>query len=195
MKVLIACERSQVGVKEFRLRGHEAYSCDILASYGEYPEYHIQDDAIKILNSDNWDLVIAHPPCTYLSNARAAAYNPNSSYYDPGRIFKLVDARNFFMQFYEYPGRICIENPLPTSFADLPPYDQIVQPYYFGDPYCKRTCLWLKRLPPLMATCIEPEYLPWVQVCKVPGLNRQAARSQSFRGMLSAMAEQWGCLA
>ena len=141
MKVLIACEESQAVTKEFRKLGHEAYSCDILPCSGTNPEWHIQGDAKEII-SLYWDLIIAFPPCTYMSNAGALRMYPKKGIVDKERYKKAMEAKDFFMLFYNSNcKKIAIENPLPLNLIELPIKTQIVQPYYFGDPFIKKTCL------------------------------------------------------
>ena len=196
-KVLVACEESQVVCKAFRAAGHEAYSCDIQPCSGGFPEWHIQDDAIKVLYSFDWDLVIAHPPCTYLSKAGANLLFPGGSL-DESRYNKGLAARDFFMQFFRYPGRIAIENPTPCTIFHLPPYSQVIQPYMFGHDCTKRTLLWLHNLPILMATDIVVPTYSYTGCHKMkgsinPGVRSSKARSRTFEGIASAMASQWGC--
>lgn len=198
MKVLIACEESQTVCIAFRELGHEAYSCDIQDCSGGHLEWHIKDDAIKILYSENWDLVIAHPPCTYLANSGVQHLHK-----DPSRWDKLKDGRDLFMKFYEYTGPIAIENPIPHKYAELPLYNQIIEPYYFGDECTKKTCLWLKNVPPLIYTYIvgkgsryigpdgKPNGSLWYAMAKG---NRGKERSKTFPGIAKAMATQWGKL-
>jgi hypothetical protein len=143
MKVLVACEESQVVCIAFREKGHEAYSCDILPCSGDHPEWHIQDDVLKHLN-DGWDMMIGHPPCTYLSFAA------NRSWNDEGRIYKRLEALKFFADLWKAPiPSICLENPKSCASPVIAKYSQEIQPYYFGDPFLKTTWLWLKNLPPL----------------------------------------------
>lgn len=207
MKVLVACEESQAVCKAFRARGHEAYSCDIQACSGGHPEWHIQGDALEVLYNQSWDLVIAHPPCTYLTSASAVRlFNRDHSIKDSDRYFAGLDAKDFFMKFFEAPvSRVCVENPAPLRLFNLPPYSQIIEPYMFGDPWKKRTCLWLRGLPALVPTdLVEPLGL-WVgSTSGRSGTGRvkssytlashrsQKMRSKTFPGIASAMAEQWG---
>ncbi len=194
MRVLVACEESQRVTIAFRKRGHLAYSCDIKDCSGGYPEWHIKSDVIEHLNTVEpfyYDLIIAHPPCTYLSVAGA------SNFYKDGlrneeRFKKQEQARAFFMFFYNYNGckRICIENPRAMKTAQLPPYSQVIQPYDFGDDYSKQTLLWLKGLPYLMPTCIEYNRRSaapsWCSINRSP-----AVRAKTFNGIAEAMAQQW----
>ena len=207
MKVLIACEESQTVCKAFRERGHEAYSCDIQEPSGGHPEWHIKADAIEILFSQKWDLVIAHPPCTYLSNAGACRLYPKAGEIDKDRYIKGLKGKEFFMAFWWYGkngGRIAIENPIPSKVFELPEKSQVIQPYEYGDPYTKKTYLWLFNLPKLQPTNIVEERRPYVcgnaEIWKkqaangvVYGKEKSAKhRSKTFPGIAAAMAEQWG---
>lgn len=202
MKVLVACEESQRVCIEFRRLGHEAYSCDIEPCSGGHPEWHLQVDALEMLKI-HWDMIIAHPPCTYLSKAGAVRMRVKGEI-NQERIQKAMEAKAFFMEFYNADcPRIAIENPPPMKIVGLPPYDQVIQPYDFGHPYSKRTCLWLKGLPPLFATEIMQDYEPYVNGgCKDAHGNYRRfqgrkerdkkTRSKTFLGIAKAMAEQWG---
>ena len=193
MKVLIACEFSGIVREAFRKRGHDAWSCDLLPT--EIPGQHIPDDAIGIMNLYQWDLMIAHPPCTYLSNAGARFLYPKGKL-NLERLKLAHKAKRFFMQLYNSKiKKICIENPIPSTIIGLPKYTQIIQPYYFGDMVQKKTCLWLKNLPPLEYEI--PKVKP--QSTKIPGnwfnkggKERQKNRARTFQGIADAMAEQWG---
>lgn len=187
MRVLVACEESQAVCKAFRKRGHEAYSCDILPCSGGHPEWHIQDDVLKHLN-EGWDLIIAHPPCTYLSAAGACRLykkeGNKSVIRDYDRLEKGREAKDFFMQLLNAPcKKICVENPMPMKIFGLPPHTQEIQPYKFGFPYSKRTRLWLKGLPPLLET--QPNNKPI-------GHRDSRTRSKTPQQVADAMAEQWG---
>lgn len=192
MRVLVACEFSGIVREAFKAKGHDAWSCDLLST--EIPGQHIQGDVLKILNGD-WDLMIAHPPCTYLSNAGARFLYPKGILNNE-RLELGLKAKKFFMELFESPVRkICIENPIPSTAYGLPPYTQIIQPYYFGDPYQKKTCLWLKGLEPLKYDI--PKEKP--QSTKIAGnwfnkggKDRQKNRARTFQGIANAMAEQWG---
>ena len=195
MKVLVACEESQTVCKAFRAKGHEAYSCDILPCSGGHPEWHIQGDVLPLLKK-KWDLIIAHPPCTHLSNAGARFLYPKGEL-NTDRLILGLTAKQFFMQFLEtlHCDRICVENPIPSKVFGLPPYTQIVQPYEYGHPVQKKTCLWLKGLPPLKPTKIVKER----QSTKIAGnwfnkggKDRQKNRSKFWEGIAEAMADQWG---
>lgn len=210
MKVLIACEESQAVVSQMRALGHEAYSCDIEPCSGGHPEWHVMGDVSPIINGNcsfktedgkehqiegKWDLLIAHPPCTYLSNA-GAPHLFRGHQLNEERYHKGLEAKEFFMKFIEADcDRICVENPTPSRIYELPPYTQAVQPYEHGHPFQKRTCLWLKGLPPLEPTNIMPEdqrepcdRAEWFNK---GGKNRQKNRSKTFPGIAKAMAEQW----
>lgn len=200
MRVLVACEFSQIVTKAFRERGHEAYSCDIIPCEGGYPEWHIQDDVLNYLD-DGWDMMIAHPPCTYLANSGVQHLHK-----EEGRWLKLDEARIFFMKLLLCDiCRIVIENPVPHGYAKLPKYNQIIQPYEYGDSVMKRTCLWLKNVPRLKPTKIVDKgkkYIGrggrsngsyWYQRL-TPGKERTKIRSKTFLGIANAMAEQWGKL-
>ena len=193
MRVLVACEESQRVCIAFRNKGHEAYSCDIIDCSGGHPEWHIKDDVLKHL--EGWDLIIAHPPCTYLSNAGARFLYPkgvlNNERYQKG-----LEAKEFFMKLYNAPcDKICVENPVSSTIYNLPKYSQEIQPYEFGHPFKKKTRLWLKGLPLLKPTNI-------VQISESTkvagnwfnkgGKDRQRNRSKTFQGIADAMAEQWG---
>lgn len=196
MKVLIACEESQRICIEFRKLGHEAYSCDIEPCSGGHPEWHLQQDVTPLLQQ-KWDLIIAHPPCTYLSNAGARFLYPKGKLNEE-RLAKGMKAKEFFMLFYNSDCPcVAIENPIPSKVYGLPPYTQIIQPYWFGHPYSKKTCLWLKGLPKLQPTDIVPE--SEIQSTKIAGnwfnkggKDRQKNRAKTFEGIAKAMATQWG---
>ena len=195
MKILIACEESQTVCKAFRAKGHEAYSCDILPPSGGRPEWHIQDDVLKHLD-EGWDMMIAHPPCTYLSNAGARfLYQGGEGVLNLERFKEGKTAAKFFLKLLNAPiEKISVENPIPSTIFRLPRYTQIIQPYQFGHPVQKKTCLWLKNLPPLTPTKIMEK----PQSTKVAGnwfnkggKERQMNRAKTFQGIADAMAEQW----
>ena len=218
MKVLIACEESQAVCKAFRAKGHEAYSCDIIECSGGHPEWHIQGDVLEVLSpttkfdwndtiefatadgkhhdiEGKWDLIIAHPPCTYLSNAGARFLYPKGVLNEK-RLKKGLEAKELFMALYNADcEKICVENPIPSKVYGLPPYTQTVQPYEYGHPVQKKTCFWLKGLPLLKPTNIVEER----QSTKIAGnwfnkggKDRQKNRAKTFSGIAKAMAEQWG---
>ncbi len=203
MKVLVACEESQEVCKAFRLRGFEAYSCDLQDQSGGYPEWHIQGDALEEAYSGKYNLMIAHPPCTYLSKAGARWMYPTAGNISDDRYQKAMWAKDFFMKLKEAPiTHIALENPTPLKVVGLPPYTQSIQPYEFGHPYSKRTLLWLKNLPPLIPTEIVNEYTPYLPSNtggkkKGQKSSRGIAKnskesSKTFSGVAHAMAEQWG---
>ena len=196
MKVLVACEYSGIVRDAFTKKGHEAISCDIIPT--ESPGNHIQDDVLNHLSleKNHWDLIIAHPPCTYLSNAGARHLYPKAKL-NEARYKKGLDAKKFFMCFYNMDCKVAVENPVPSTIFKLPKYDQIIQPYEYGHPYQKKTCLWLKNLPKLKPTKIVYER----ESTKIPGnwynkggKERQKNRAKFFTGIADAMADQWGSL-
>ena len=197
MKILVACEESQAVTIAFRNAGHEAYSCDIQECSGGHPEWHIKGDAIAEAYSGKYDMMIAHPPCTYISNAGAVHLYPNKVLSFP-RYALGMEGKKFFMQLYNAPiEKIMIENPLPSGIFNLPKHTQVIQPFQFGHPFRKRTLLWLKNLPALVPT----NDLGDGQSTKIPGnwynkggKERQKNRSKTFPGIAQAMAEQWGAL-
>ena len=215
-KVLIACEESQAVTKEMRALGIEAYSCDIEPCSGGCPEWHMQGDVTPLL-AQEWDMIIAFPPCTYLTHAGTRHYSRriNSEEKVLAREKKREQAVQFFMQFVNAKcNRIAIENPVGymNSFYRKP--DQIIHPYYFGEAVQKRTCIWLKNLPLLEHTNMLPKPEPiyicqgdkskgkkinWCEALKTGvGRGTQAerakARSKTFEGIAKAMALQWGVL-
>ena len=192
MKVLIACEYSGTVRDAFAAKGHDAWSCDIIPS--ETQGNHIQGDVLKYLDK-GWDMMIAHPPCTYLSNAGARYLYPKGKLNEDR--YKLgLEAKEFFMALYNAPiNKICVENPISSKIFALPKYNQTIQPYEYGHPVQKKTCLWLKNLLKLEPTNIIFER----QSTKIPGnwfnkggKERQKNRSKFFKGIAQAMADQWG---
>jgi hypothetical protein len=209
-KVLIACEESQAVTIAFRRLGFEAFSCDTLPSTGGHPEWHYQQDVFEVINK-GWDLMIAHPPCTYLSVSGAKhLYNkdgsPNEERYNNQReallfVKQLMDANI---------KHIAIENPISVISTKLCKPDQIVQPYWFGDSASKSTCLWLKNLPKLEPTDMvdKGQFKEWIgkngKTKKQPmwyyealtkaktTQERRGLRSKTFQGIADAMANQWG---
>lgn len=204
LKILIACEESQTVCKAFRELGNEAYSCDIQKCSGGHPEWHIQGDVLPLLN-EKWDLVIAHPPCTYLTTTGNRWFNIEK-YGDKARerIKLREEAKDFFMEFANAKcEHIAIENPVGVMSTVWRKPDQIIQPWWFGDPFEKRTCLWLKNLPLLKKDNeVTPEErvkfasgktMPkwYTDVAKLPAKERAKVRSKTFPGFARAMAEQW----
>lgn len=218
MQVLVACEESQRVCMAFREKGHEAYSCDIIDCSGGHPEWHIKQDVIPLLNGhcefitcdgkthgieNSWDLLIAHPPCTYLSNA-GARHLWKGHELQADRVMLGIQSRDLFMQFlWSSIPLICVENPVPSKVFCLPQYTQSIQPYMFGHPYTKKTCLWLKGLPPLKSTNIVKPVATWCpsgsyshkhgeQHKGMFTTDRAKNRAKTFPGIANAMAEQWG---
>jgi hypothetical protein len=196
-KILLACEESQAVTIELRALGHEAYSCDLYECSGGHPEWHIQGDVTALL-AEHWDMIIAFPPCTYLSGAGAIHYYGKKAKNVPERIEKGKSARDFFLLFYNADcEKVCVENPRPLKMFGLPAPSQVIQPYEHGHPVQKMTCLWLKGLPLLAPTNI----VEGRQSTKIAGnwfnkggKDRQRNRSKTWPGIAKAMAEQWGSL-
>lgn len=220
MKVLVACEESQTVCKAFRAKGHEAYSCDIQPCSGGHPEWHICNDVLDIINGNTefftcdgtlhiinaWDMIIAHPPCTYLTNTGNRWFNVQR-YGDKAiqRVKSREEAAQFFMAFVNAPcEHIAIENPVGYMSTHYRKADQIIQPYMFGHEAEKRTCLWLKNLPALKATNVvkPPERVRFASGKSMPqwyadawhmsSEERSKFRSKTFQGIAQAMADQWG---
>jgi hypothetical protein len=210
-RILVACEESQAVTKELRALGHEAYSCDIQPCSGGHPEWHLQQDVVGLLRQ-KWDCIIAFPPCTYLSNAgiRHFSLRLNPEWKVKLREKARLEAAEFFMLFANADcPRIAIENPVGWMNKNYRKPNQIIHPYYFGDPVKKRTCLWLKGLPELVPTNMLPEPEPiyicvgekkkgkkigWTEGIRgVTGgqAGRAKARSKTFPGIAKAMAQQW----
>lgn len=189
MKVLIGCECSQVICSAFRAFGHDAYSCDLVPAYGPLTEYHIIGDVRDVYDSFKPDLFICHPPCTYLSKAGARFAFPGGIL-DEERYKKgLESADLFYWALSRDAPFVCVENPIPMKHLISVPYDQIIEPYFFGEPYSKATCLWLRGLPFLESTERVKSIGSWTDLHKSPKI-----RSQSFSGIAAAMAEQWSDL-
>lgn len=227
MKILVACEESQAVTKELRNLGHEAYSCDIIECSGGHQEWHIMQDVIPLLNGKcqfhtwdgtrheikgKWDMIIAFPPCTYLTNAGTRHYSLkcNPEWKVKERIIKREKAFEFFMEFANADcEQIAIENPVGWANSHFRKPDQIIHPYFFGDNAEKRTCLWLKGLKNLKHTNMlekpKPMYICQGEKCKGKKIGwcegmrdikggqeeRAKARSKTFPGIAKAMAEQW----
>ena len=219
MKILVACEESQAVTIELRKLGHEAYSCDIEPCSGGHPEWHLQMDVTQLLKM-KWDMIIAHPPCTYLTTCGNRAYSLkfNSQEKVNARIKEREKAFNFFMEFVNADcDKIAIENPQGFVNTHYRKPDQTVHPYYFAESkgdkenyYQKKTCFWLKGLPKLEPTNALPKPEP-MYICQgekskgkeigwCEGMRntkggqkgRAKARSKTFPGIAKAMAEQWG---
>lgn len=212
MNVLIACEESQRVCTEFRKLGHEAFSCDIEPCSGGHNEWHIQNDVLPLLNGSckfqtvdgtthridrKWDMIIAFPPCTYLSNA-GARHLFRGGKLNEERYQKGLEAKAFFLAFLNADcTRIAVENPVSSHIYEMPSHTQEIQPWQFGHPVQKKTRLWLKGLPPLVPTnivshqCGCHEAGTWFTK---GGKDRQKNRSKTFLGIAKAMAEQWSSL-
>jgi hypothetical protein len=184
MKILIACEFSGKVRDRFKEKGHNVWSCDIIPT--SKPGQHIINDVRNILD-ENWDMMIAFPPCTYLSYVGECWFKRY-----PDRLQKRINGFNFFMQLANADiNKIALENPRGIVGKWWRKSDQVIQPYFFGDPMTKETHLWLKNLPTLMYTNIIPNpEKNWVG--HVTGKNRQQIRSTTFDGIAQAMADQWG---
>lgn len=217
MRVLIACEYSGVVREAFRAKGHEAWSCDLLPAE-DGSRYHVQGDVLALLSCayskmpHTWDLMIAHPPCTYLCNSGVHWLHPRGQTNTEQkrvnqRWNEMEKARAFFMALWDQPiPKIVVENPVPHKYGKLPPYTQTIQPYQFGDDASKRTCLWVKGLEPLS---IPPDS-QWVPPRIVdgrkrwsnqtdggqnklgPSEDRAKLRSKTYQGIANALAEQYG---
>lgn len=196
MRILIACEFSGTVRDAFLKQGHDAISCDLLPT--ERPGPHYQGDVKDILTTESWDLLIAHPPCTYMANSGVSWLNRQ-----PGRWAKLDEACEFFKLFLNHPcPKIAVENPIPHKYAIERigrKYDQIIQPWQFGHPESKATCLWLKNLPQLVPTNILPvpesgrweNQTPSGQNRLPPSEDRWKLRSITYQGIADGMAAQW----
>lgn len=209
MRVLIACEESQTVCKAFRAKGHEAFSNDLQKCSGGHPEWHLQMDCFEAIAMGGWDLIIAHPTCTYMTNSGVCWLYDKDGRQNTDRWMKLIDAMIFFNRFKGTCKRLSIENPIPHKYAvngiadkaGIGKYSQIIQPWMFGHPERKATCLWLYGLPKLKPTNnVKAEmmnlskaeqqrihYLP-------PSPDRAKLRSKTFTGIAEAMADQWGNL-
>ena len=205
MKVLVACEESQAVCKEFRKLGHEAYSCDIVPCSGGHPEWHLQQDVLPLLK-EKWDMIIAFPPCTYLTVTGNRWFNIDR-YGEKAiqRHKERKDAIDFFMAFANADcEKIAIENPVGIMSSEWRKPNQIINPWQFGDAFEKKTCLWLKGLPELKPTNIveipprkrfdSGKSMPswYAEAWHLPKEERAKLRSKTFPGIARAMAEQWG---
>lgn len=218
MKVLVACEESQTVCKAFREKGHVAFSCDLQECSGGYPEWHINGDCLSLLDGDcefvtqdgtkhtqvgEWDLIIAHPPCTYMSKAGARWMYPTAGNISEERLKLAMEAKEFFFKMLNAKcKRIAVENPVPLKVVGLPEPTCSVQPYEHGEPFSKKTCLWLKNLPPITPTNIVSNYKPYLP-SNTGGAKRGQKHSRgvaknakeaskTFKGVAHAMCEQWG---
>lgn len=189
MIVLVGCERSGVVSSAFRAAGHTAYSCDILPCYGGDSAYHLQGDLREIYDTVNPDLFIAHPPCTYLSKAGIGFLVDHlGNIKDELRYKNGLAAKDFFLWCLSRSApMVCVVNPVPIRRYQLPKPTQIIQPFYFGDPYSKQTCLWLRGLPPLLPSNFVRSVGSWTALHK-----SQRIRSQTFGGVAAAMVSAWG---
>lgn len=195
MSILVACEESQAVTSELRLMGLEAYSCDIEPCSGGYPEWHLQEDVVPLLSRE-WDMIIAFPPCTHLASSGATYFAQKRK---DGRQQQGID---FFMKFANADcPRIAIENPIGVMSTQYRKPDQIIQPWMFGHPWMKSTCLWLKGLPKLIETNnVKQQMLALPKnkrsqiLAMSPSADRAKIRSKTYPGIAKAMAEQWGKL-
>ena len=220
MNVLVACEESQRVCMAFRNKGHRAFSCDIIEPSGGHPEWHIQGDVISLLDGNcsfttmdgtthtingEWDMIIAFPPCTYLTVAGANRLYPQKGVLNPERYELGKQAADFFKTILNANcEKIVVENPTPMKVFELPKYNQVIEPYMFGHPYKKRTCLWLKGVEPLTSTELVTEgIVSWVsggskdkngnpRKMQATKFRDAKTRSKTFEGIALAMAEQWG---
>ena len=209
MKILVACEESQAVTKELRKLGHQAFSCDLLPCSGGHPEWHFKQDVFEVIKQ-GWDMMIAHPPCTFLAVSGARwLYNKDGSK-NIERWKNQADALEFVQKLMDAPiNKIAIENPISVISSNIRKPDQIIQPYMFGDKAQKSTCLWLKNLPKLVPTDIvekgefiefiskkgvkkkQPKwYFDALKDAKTPA-ERRTLRSKTFKGIAEAMATQW----
>lgn len=208
MRVLVACEFSNTVRDAFLRRGHDAYSCDIQRADFPNPNWrrHLKCDVRPLLR-ERWDLVIAHPPCTYLSVASNCQLKKNAPLEEQSRKVGILNGAMFFLMCLDANSdKICVENPLPNKFGKmlLPRYTQVVHPWEYGHPVTKRTCLWLKGLPLLIPTyTVEPTHrLVSKSYVKQKGLkptlpdvkSNANDRSRTFKGIADAMVDQWGNL-
>lgn len=218
MNVLVACEESQAVTIELRKRGHRAFSCDLLECSGNHPEWHIQSDVLPLLNGNctfqtadththtqcgRWDMIIAFPPCTYLSNAGACRLYPHKGELNMERYQKGLQGKEFFLKILHADcPRIAVENPVSSTVFKMPPHSQEIQPWQFGHPVTKKTRLWLRGLPLLEPTEVVTPTAPYLPA----GTSRKDTskygrafrtgkdaiqRAKTFHGVAVAMSEQW----
>jgi len=191
MKVIIACESSEIVKEQFLLKGHDAHSCDLLAGEKGLPNHH-QCDILDLLREYRgyFDMMIAHPPCTYLANSGVRWLHERAD-----RWSKMQEGAQLFKALlYSDIPLVAIENPIPHKYAIEiigRKYDEIIQPWWFGDGETKATCLWLVNLPPLMASVVSIGRIGRVWL-EPPSAERQKNRSRTYLGIAKAMAEQWG---
>ena len=186
MRVLVACEESGAVTKAFRNKGHDAYSCDILPTSSDRPEWHIQGDVRELLQPYAWDMIIAFPPCTDLCVSGARWFKEKQK---SGQQQKSID---FFLLFTDLKcEKVAIENPIGIMSTWYGKPSQIIQPWQFGHGETKATCLWLKNLPNLIPTNIVEGRNNRIHKM-APGKNRSKERSKTYQGIANAMAEQWG---
>lgn len=217
LNILVACEESQAICVAFRNLGHRAFSCDIQRCSGGHPEWHILGDCRDVIDGDcsfrtcdgalhrqqgEWNLIVAHPPCTYMSKAGARWMYPTAGVIDPERLRLALEAKSFFDRCRNARcAHIAVENPRPLRVVGLPKPSQVIQPYQFGEPFSKATCFWLKNLPPLVPTEILSEYQPFLP-SNITGAKRgqkwsrgvahnAKEASKTFKGIAEAIARQW----
>lgn len=217
MKILIACEESQAITLAFRKLGYEAYSCDLLPCSGGHPEWHYQEDVFSVIEREDWDMMIAHPPCTYLTSSgvqwlshpedKDLPFEERRAHPKyPNRRKDMLDSVEFVKALYNCKiPKVAIENPIGLLSTRWKKPDQIIQPYMFGDEASKSTCLWLKNLPQLTPTKMvgKGEYVTYSSGKKMPkwyadalsnaksDAERRTLRSKTFQGIADAIAQQW----
>ena len=217
MKILIACEESQAITLAFRKLGYEAYSCDLLPCSGNHPEWHYQEDVFSVIEREDWDMMIAHPPCTYLTSSgvqwlshpedKDLPFEERRAHPKyPNRRKDMLDSVEFVKALYNCKiPRVAIENPIGLLSTRWRKPEQIIQPYMFGDEATKSTCLWLKNLPQLTPTKMvgKGEYVTYSSGKKMPkwyadaltnaksDAERRTLRSKTFQGIADAIATQW----
>lgn len=187
-KLICACEESQAVTIAFRNLGFTAFSCDLQDCSGDKPEWHIKGDIFEVLSEIKFDMLIGFPPCTYLTNAQNnRIFSEGGFIKDYDRFKNMLAAKDFFTRLWSVDiPLIALENPVPCKQAGLPQYSQLLNPSYFGAAYSKRTCLWLKGLPPLFYSCFNPFTQSFVFT-----RSGSVARSKTFPELAYAMAAQW----
>lgn len=202
LRILVACEESQAVTKEFRRLGFEAFSCDIQEHSGGHSEWHIKGDALIEAYSGNYNVMIGHPPCTFISRAGARWMYPKAGELCDERFNKSQEAKEFFLKLLNAPiDFIALENPTPLKIVGMPEHTQSIQPFEYGHEYSKRTLLWLKGLPELIPTDVRSEYKPYLpsntggkkrgQKFSIGIAKSAKESSKTFPGIAKAMAEQW----